>query len=280
MRFAFASSRVSPWEIAVGISSTKQVYPPSLAGSNTAVSFTSSGYRRPAGRETSPRSPIEDNCRPGGNHFRAIYYRRDLSYIVGIPHCGIPWERLIHGQEKQERQEEAQGGGRGFENPRPAYGRDAAASQTAEAGRHSQLAREPQRQPGAVRAPAECKLQRGRKLGAGHPSTPPGDTQAAAHRAQEPRRAVKLKSGKLSSRKLFARRLSAQQPLEEAVHRVENFRFALRFINPLTQLRPVWHAMREPGRELLHLAFGAADSLVYQHAEVGANHLVAIGVAR
>jgi hypothetical protein len=38
-RFALASSSVSPCEIAAGISSTKQVYPPSGAGSKTAVTF-------------------------------------------------------------------------------------------------------------------------------------------------------------------------------------------------------------------------------------------------
>src|SRR4029077_6500367 len=38
-RFAFASASVSPCEMAAGTSSTKQVYPPSLAGSKTAVSF-------------------------------------------------------------------------------------------------------------------------------------------------------------------------------------------------------------------------------------------------
>ena len=38
-RFAFASARVSPCEMAEEISSTKQVYPSSLAGSKTAVSF-------------------------------------------------------------------------------------------------------------------------------------------------------------------------------------------------------------------------------------------------
>src|SRR5436190_404295 len=39
-RFALASAKVSPCEMAAGTSSTKQVYPPSLAGSKTAVSFT------------------------------------------------------------------------------------------------------------------------------------------------------------------------------------------------------------------------------------------------
>src|SRR5207245_4400807 len=43
-RFALASSTVSPCEIAAGISSTKQVYPPSLAGSKTAVSFMLTNY--------------------------------------------------------------------------------------------------------------------------------------------------------------------------------------------------------------------------------------------
>src|SRR5687767_14170738 len=38
-RLALASSSVSPWEMAAGISSIKQVYPPSSAGSKTAVSF-------------------------------------------------------------------------------------------------------------------------------------------------------------------------------------------------------------------------------------------------
>jgi hypothetical protein len=38
-RFALASSSVSPCEIAAGISSTKQVYPPSGAGSKTAVTL-------------------------------------------------------------------------------------------------------------------------------------------------------------------------------------------------------------------------------------------------
>lgn len=38
-RFALASPRVSPCEMAAGTSSTKQVYPPSWAGSKTAVSF-------------------------------------------------------------------------------------------------------------------------------------------------------------------------------------------------------------------------------------------------
>ncbi len=58
-RFAFASSRVSPCEIAAGISSTKQVYPPSLAGSNTAVSFTFSRYHT---------TPGSRKFRPKGSH--------------------------------------------------------------------------------------------------------------------------------------------------------------------------------------------------------------------
>ena len=45
-RFAFASARVSPCEIAAGISSTKQVNPPSLAGSKTAVSFIRLCYHK------------------------------------------------------------------------------------------------------------------------------------------------------------------------------------------------------------------------------------------
>lgn len=41
-RFALASSSVLPWEIVAGISSMKQEYPPSFAGSKTAVNFTPS----------------------------------------------------------------------------------------------------------------------------------------------------------------------------------------------------------------------------------------------
>ena len=44
-RLAFASASVSPCEIAAGTSSTKQVYPPSLAGSKIAVNFRSRRYR-------------------------------------------------------------------------------------------------------------------------------------------------------------------------------------------------------------------------------------------
>ena len=46
-RFTLASASVSPCEIAAGISSTKQVYPPSLAGAKTAVSFINTDYHTP-----------------------------------------------------------------------------------------------------------------------------------------------------------------------------------------------------------------------------------------
>lgn len=46
-RFVLASASVSPCEIAAGISCTKQVYPPSLAGSKTAVSFMRIDYHTP-----------------------------------------------------------------------------------------------------------------------------------------------------------------------------------------------------------------------------------------
>jgi hypothetical protein len=51
-RFALASASVSPCEIAAGISSTKQVYPPSFAGSKTAVSFTRIDYHSPVSLQT------------------------------------------------------------------------------------------------------------------------------------------------------------------------------------------------------------------------------------
>jgi hypothetical protein len=46
-RFVLASASVSPCEIAAGISCTKQVCPPSLAGSKTAVSFMRKDYHTP-----------------------------------------------------------------------------------------------------------------------------------------------------------------------------------------------------------------------------------------
>lgn len=51
-RFARASASVSPCEIAAGISSTKQVYPPSCAGSKTAVTFMSTYYHAPVSSQT------------------------------------------------------------------------------------------------------------------------------------------------------------------------------------------------------------------------------------
>ena len=51
-RFAFASSSVSPCEMAAGISSTKQVYPPSLAGSKIAVNFMRLAYHARAASQT------------------------------------------------------------------------------------------------------------------------------------------------------------------------------------------------------------------------------------
>lgn len=51
-RFALASARVSPCEIAAGNSSTKQVYPPSLAGSKMAVSFMPIDYHSPVSQQT------------------------------------------------------------------------------------------------------------------------------------------------------------------------------------------------------------------------------------
>ena len=51
-RFARASASVSPCEIAAGISSTKQVYPPSFAGSKTAVNFMPLEYHTAVSSQT------------------------------------------------------------------------------------------------------------------------------------------------------------------------------------------------------------------------------------
>ena len=51
-RFALASASVSPCEIAAGISSTKQVYPPSVAGSKTAVNFILIDYHSAVSLQT------------------------------------------------------------------------------------------------------------------------------------------------------------------------------------------------------------------------------------
>ena len=74
-RFALASSTVSPCEIAAGISSTKQVYPPSLAGSKTAVSFILTNYR--AQRSVQQAATFSFNSQ---NRFMK---RADLGFING-----------------------------------------------------------------------------------------------------------------------------------------------------------------------------------------------------
>ena len=71
-KFALASSTVSPWEIAAGISSTKQVYPPSDAGSKTAVRFTEIGYQE------RPGIAIADAAKPSA---RAALRERPESFL-------------------------------------------------------------------------------------------------------------------------------------------------------------------------------------------------------
>ena len=59
-RFALASGSVSPWEIAAGISSTKHVYPPSFAGSKTAVNFIWLDYHMGVPRQSVTTSSVYD----------------------------------------------------------------------------------------------------------------------------------------------------------------------------------------------------------------------------
>ncbi len=54
---------------------------------------------------------------------------------------------------------------------------------------------------------------------------------------------------------------------------------ALRFVDGLAQGSSARHAMRKPGGELLHLAFGSRHLLFDQHFEVSSNHLVAVSFA-
>ena len=75
-RFAFASASVSPWEIAAGISSTKQVYPPSFAGSKTAVSFMRVCYHNTGCPQCPKLAPIDRS-----NLARAAY----SSLIFRVP---------------------------------------------------------------------------------------------------------------------------------------------------------------------------------------------------
>jgi hypothetical protein len=70
-RFTLASASVSPCEIAAGISSTKQVYPPSLAGSKTAVNFMRINYHIPGSLQTCLLRVCPARvCRQAGLRFR------------------------------------------------------------------------------------------------------------------------------------------------------------------------------------------------------------------
>src|SRR5437660_8608413 len=55
---------------------------------------------------------------------------------------------------------------------------------------------------------------------------------------------------------------------------------AFRFVDRFAQGCSSGHAMREPGGELLHLAFRSWHFFFDEHLEIGADHFVAIGFGR
>src|SRR5205814_2698526 len=97
-RFALASARVSPCEMAAGTSSTKQVYPPSLAGSKTAVNFMVRGcHTTPplaSGREE--RSHAEHGLLNTDHSFTGHSPRSRTLRSLGL----LPWPAETDGRRR------------------------------------------------------------------------------------------------------------------------------------------------------------------------------------
>jgi len=64
--------------------------------------------------------------------------------------------------------------------------------------------------------------------------------------------------------------------LEEFFDSAQNLGRALRLVDGFAQGRPARHPVREPRRELLHLADSVWKFLFDEHPEVGTDHLVAV----
>src|SRR5437763_17166809 len=71
---------------------------------------------------------------------------------------------------------------------------------------------------------------------------------------------------------------AAQQIFEEPLYTGEDFRSLAGIVDSFAQGCAVRYAVGEPGDKLLHLAPGPMHLLIDQHLEVGADHLVTIGV--
>jgi hypothetical protein len=89
--------QVSPCEIAAGISSTKQVYPPSFAGSKTAVNFIAIDYiaRAEASRDgNAPKVFIElrDVNYPSSTY--SLTYDPASDQLKGIYHQAVERQRF------------------------------------------------------------------------------------------------------------------------------------------------------------------------------------------
>src|SRR5947209_11525130 len=67
---------------------------------------------------------------------------------------------------------------------------------------------------------------------------------------------------------------------EESFHAGQNVRTFLGLIHGLAQGAAVGHTVSEPGDELLHLAGRAVAVFCDQHAEIGTDHLEAVGFRR
>src|ERR1019366_1418564 len=69
-----------------------------------------------------------------------------------------------------------------------------------------------------------------------------------------------------------------EQRLEEAVDSGEDLYLIVGLVDGLAEVSSVGDAVSEPGGELLHFAGRAGDLLVVEHGEVGADHVVALGL--
>src|SRR5664279_5369207 len=72
--------------------------------------------------------------------------------------------------------------------------------------------------------------------------------------------------------------LVSEKLLEEAIDGGEDFYLIVGLVDGLAELGAVGDAVSEPGGELLHFAGRARDLLVVEHGEVGADHVVALGI--
>src|SRR5947208_7826247 len=65
---------------------------------------------------------------------------------------------------------------------------------------------------------------------------------------------------------------ATESGFEKFLYLSQDLRCTFRFVDRFAQGCSSGHAMREPGGELLHLAFGAGHFFFDEHLEIGADH--------